>query len=230
MDNIYKNGTYLEENPTWHAEDSLWKAEQILHIMSRNDINPKTICEVGCGAGEILHQLYRRLPEDVVFSGYEISPQAFKLCRKKIKDRLKFYLKDILEDTDVYFDVILCIDLFEHIEDYLGFLKKIKEKSDYTVFHIPLDISVNKVLFRRLIKRREKFGHIHYFTKETALASLKDAGYEIIDYTYTHEGPVFLEQGLGAFLLKYVRNLFYLIHKDLTATILGDYSLLVLAK
>jgi len=230
MDNIYKNGTYLKENPTWHAEDSLWKAEQILTIMNRNDINPKTVCEVGCGAGEILHQLYRKLPENVIFSGYEISPQAFALCQKKTNDRLKFYLKDVIEDTKAYFDIILCIDLFEHIEDYLGFLKKIKEKSDYTVFHIPLDISVNKVMFRRLIKRREKFGHIHYFTKETALASLKDAGYEIIDYNYTHLGPVFLEQGLGAFLLKYVRNLFYLIHKDLTATIFGDYSLLVLAK
>ena len=51
---IYTNGYYLEKNPTWHVEDSSWKAKNIIKMMKRNNIVPKTICEVGCGAGEIL--------------------------------------------------------------------------------------------------------------------------------------------------------------------------------
>src|SRR5947209_5456061 len=56
-ENMYTSGEYLEKHPTWHAEDSFGKAEEIIRMMARNNIMPKTICEVGCGAGEILKQL-----------------------------------------------------------------------------------------------------------------------------------------------------------------------------
>ena len=36
-----------------------------------------------------------------------------------------------------------------------------------------------------LIRDRQRFGHIHYFTKETALQLLIDLGYNIIDWFYT---------------------------------------------
>jgi hypothetical protein len=29
---MYTSSEYLENNPTWHLEDSLWKARQILKI------------------------------------------------------------------------------------------------------------------------------------------------------------------------------------------------------
>ena len=50
---MYLDGTYLEHKPTWHVEDSPWKAKQIHTILSKNNIKPNTVCEVGCGAGEI---------------------------------------------------------------------------------------------------------------------------------------------------------------------------------
>ncbi len=79
-DNRYVGGEYLGHNPTWHVEDSAWKAEQILAALKRNGLHPATVCEVGCGAGEILSQLHARLPSHVVFTGYEISPQAHALA------------------------------------------------------------------------------------------------------------------------------------------------------
>jgi ubiquinone/menaquinone biosynthesis C-methylase UbiE len=54
---IYTNGDYIKKNPTWHVENSAWKAEQILTMLSKHNLTPQTICEVGCGAGEILAQL-----------------------------------------------------------------------------------------------------------------------------------------------------------------------------
>ena len=53
----YNDGGYLSENPDWHVGDSPWKAQQIHKIIDRNKLSPRTICEVGCGAGEILRQL-----------------------------------------------------------------------------------------------------------------------------------------------------------------------------
>jgi tRNA U55 pseudouridine synthase TruB len=61
---LYTTGTYLEKNPLWHTEESPWKAEQVLRMLDRQKIVPKTICEVGCGAGEVLKQLQQRLNSD----------------------------------------------------------------------------------------------------------------------------------------------------------------------
>jgi len=55
---MYRSNEYLKNNPTWHVEDSPWKAKQILKIIGNNNLQPNSICEIGCGAGEILHQLF----------------------------------------------------------------------------------------------------------------------------------------------------------------------------
>ena len=75
MSNIYQDGTYLENNSEWHVADAPWKAEQIRAMLSRNGLNPETICEVGCGAGQILRILSERMTGVGHFYGYEISPR-----------------------------------------------------------------------------------------------------------------------------------------------------------
>src|SRR5208283_1226544 len=112
MDNIYNNGTYLENNPSWHVEDSPWKAANILKMIRNNNIDPNLVCEIGCGAGEILIHLSKRLGQHVIFHGYEISKQAYDLCVQTNNDRVTYFLKDMLSSQDRdYYDLILIIDL-----------------------------------------------------------------------------------------------------------------------
>lgn len=227
----YTEGGYLEENPTWHEEDSAWKAGHIIDMLTRNSLHPDSVCEVGCGAGEILNTLYDRMPDHVVFTGYDISPQAHELAKKKEKDRLHFVLGNLLNAEDQQFDLLLAIDVFEHVEDYFGFLKGIRTKAKHTIFHIPLDISVQRVLLGRpILKRRREVGHIHYFTKETALATLEDTGYEIIDHFYT---PGSLDLASTSFIYTLGRwplKIASKINQDLAVRILGGHSLMVLAR
>ncbi len=231
MKQIYEDGTYLVSNPSWHEEDSLWKAEQIIRIIERNSLTPARIGEIGCGAGEILNRLSQQFGERVDLSGYEISPQAFELCRAKTSNNLTFHLGNLLDENDAYFDILLAIDVFEHVEDYFEFLRKLKPKAEYKVFHVPLDLSVQTVLRATpIMKVRRLIGHLHYFTKETALETLKDAGYEVIDSFYTASGLELPNRGWKANLLRFPRRLAFAFHKDLTVRILGGYSLLILAK
>jgi len=230
MTQIYEDGTYLDNNPGWHEEDSPWKANHINNIIKKNSLNPKTICEVGCGAGEILNQLSKLYIESS-FIGYEISPQAFELCSKKSKANLTFRLADLLKDNVAHFDIVMAIDVFEHVEDYFGFLRKLKEKAEYKIFHIPLDLSVQTVLRSSpILKGRKSVGHIHYFTKETALETLRDTGYSIIDYFYTGGSLELPNRGWKANLLKIPRELAFSLNRDLAVRLLGGYSLMVLAK
>jgi hypothetical protein len=99
------------------------------------------------------------------------------------------------------------------------------------VFHIPLDLSVQTV-FRGdvLLTQREKLGHLHYFTKETALATLTGAGYEIVDYLYTGYSLELPNRSWRSKLLEVPRKLLFSVHQDLTVRIFGGFSLLVLAK
>jgi cyclopropane fatty-acyl-phospholipid synthase-like methyltransferase len=165
------------------------------------------------------------------FVGYEISPQAFELCSKKSKENLTFRLEDLLKNDIAHFDIVMAIDVFEHVEDYFGFLRKLKEKAEYKIFHIPLDLSVQTV-FRSspIIKGRKSVGHIHYFTKETALETLKDTGYSIVDYFYTGGSLELPNRGWKANLLKVPRRLAFSLNQDLAVRLLGGYSLMVLAE
>lgn len=230
-ENIYTDGTYLEKHPTWHVEDSSWKAQQIIRMIEVNGLRPESIGEVGCGAGEVLNQLHLKMHQNISFTGYEISPQAFELCRERTKDRLQFCLTNLFEDEAAFFDIVLAIDVFEHVEDYFGFLRRLQRKGALKVFHIPLDLSVLTVLRSSPIaRRRQMLGHIQYFTKETALATLKDTGYEIIDWFYTAGSVDLPAKSFKSFCAKLPRRIFYSLNSDLAVRMLGGYSIMVLAK
>ena len=126
--------------------------------------------------------------------------------------------------------MILVLDVVEHVEDYYGFLKGILPKSDLKIFHFPLDLSVQAVLRRRgLLTRRDLYGHIQYFTKETALATLKDVGYEVLDCFYTPRCIDLAKQMIQKIAIL-PRKVCFAVHQDLAVRILGGYSLLILAK
>ena len=168
--------------------------------------------------------------EPRMFWGYDISPQALELARSRANEKLHFELSDFRTENDVVFDLMLVLDVVEHLENYWSFLRHLKATSGYKIFHIPLDLSVQTV-FRQnaLLKRRDLYAHLHYFTKETALRMLSDAGYEILDYFYTPRSIEFAS-GFNELLLKLPRMLCFAIHKDFAARLLGGFSLLVLAR
>lgn len=226
---IYQSGEYAERNPTYHVEDSAWKAEQILSMLRRQNLRPRTVAEIGCGAGEVLRQLHARMPE-VEFDGYEISPQGYALCETRAAERLRFHCTDLLATETPLFDLLLCIDVFEHVEDYMGFLRRLRGRAVHKIFHIPLDISAQSVVRSRpILLERELVGHLHYFTKETALATLGDTGYEIIDWFYT-PGALANPRSTLARLAALPRRILSRVNQDMTVRVLGGYSLLVLAK
>ncbi len=227
---IYLDGQYLAHNRTYHVEDSPWKARQILRIVQRNLISPQTVCEVGCGAGEILRQLQMALPAGVKFVGYEVSPDAYRLCQQRANENLLFYCEDFLSQSGPIFDLLLCIDVVEHVEDYIGFLRQLRPRATWKVFYIPLDMAAHMVVRRKpLMTVRQEVGHLHYFIKDTALAALEYAGYTIVDWHYT-PSQLDLAAGVKSRLLRWPRKILSAFNPDFAVRTLGGYSLLVLAK
>jgi cyclopropane fatty-acyl-phospholipid synthase-like methyltransferase len=226
----YFDGAYLAHNPTWHAEHSETKAGWIDRILRRNGLEPRTIAEVGCGSGEILVELQKRRP-NAQFTGFEISPQAFAICAPKQAPGLSFRLEDLLQAETEQFDLLLAIDVFEHVPDYMGFLRRLQDRAVHKVFHIPLDLSVQALVRGTSFPiLRERTGHLHYFFKYTALVTLRDCGYEVVDWNYTRSSQELPGKGWKTKIANLPRKLMQLISEDLSARFLGGYSLLVLAR
>lgn len=227
---IYQNGEYLQTNPTWHVEESPFKAKDIISLLERNHVSPRLIFEVGCGAGEVLKQLQDRMGDHCEFWGYEISPQPYNLSRSRETERLDFELADLTKEDGVHADLLLILDVVEHLEDYFAFLRAIRGRSNYKVFHFPLDLSAQAVIRKNgVMKRRVDHAHIHYFTKEIALQGLIDTGYQIIDHFYAARsnkiGPRLIQK-----VFRVPRSVLFAVNQDFAVRVLGGYSLFVLAK
>ncbi len=227
---LYRDGSYLEKNPTWHVEESPFKVKYISQLLSRNSLHVRSVCEAGCGLGEVLRLLQLGLPPETEFTGFEISPQAHELSMSRENARLHFKLADITREQSLSYDLLLVLDVLEHLEDYFSFLRALRPMARYKIFHFPLDLSVQAVIRKNgLLKRRVDYAHLHYFSKETALETLVDTGYTIRDYFYAPRsneiGPTSLQK---AFRLP--RAALFGLNRDFAARLLGGYSLMVLAE
>jgi cyclopropane fatty-acyl-phospholipid synthase-like methyltransferase len=229
MQVIYEGDVYANQNPTWHEEDAPWKARHIQSIITKNDLKFETICEVGCGTGDILLNLSEAFPK-ARLSGYEISPHAYERAKKKETERVSFHLGDVLESGET-FDIVVIADVIEHVEDYVKFIKDLKPVARYKIFHIPLDLSVQSVLRGwPIMNLRAGVGHLHYFFKDTALATLADCGYKVIDHRYTASRLELPNQAFSSKLMRLPRKLLHSVNPDFAVRLLGGYSLLVLAE
>lgn len=226
-----RGGEYFAAHPEWHVEDSDWKARQVLALLRGNELAPATLCEVGCGAGAVLRALHDELPE-ASFVGYEVAPDALRLAAARAGPRLRFELRDVILDAPKErFDAVLLLDVVEHVEDPLALLRTARTFADRAVLHLPLELSVQALLRPgRLRRSHDLSGHLHFFSEETALALLADAGYRVLDRVITAgavETPRPTLKSKGARL---PRALLHRIDPAVGARLLGGCSLLVLAE
>ena len=196
-------------------------------MLSEKNIIFDTMAEIGCGAGEILFNLSKRYP-DSEFDGYEISPQAFELANKIMGDNIDFYLQDFCISTNKHYDVALLIDVFEHVQDPYVFLEEVKKKTKYTIFHIPLSANALNIARNGFINEKKQWGHLHFYSKDTALELLADTGYSVIDYVYT-DFTFELSNSKQDILFNLGRRFLNLFSKDFSVRVFGGSSLLVLA-
>jgi SAM-dependent methyltransferase len=229
---IYTDGTYLETKPDWDEKDSVYKVGWLKKLLGKHPHSFKSVIEVGCGSGRVLHELSRTLAPDTVYTGYDISPQAIHLAQKYRTDNINFIEDDYLKPGNPGADLLLMFDVIEHVPDYYGFLEAMKNKGKYFAFHIPLDLCCRSILKPHiLLQQRDSVGHIHYFSREMVLWMLKDTGYEIIDWIYTMPvTEIEKAKGFKNAVKRNLRAISFSINKNRSADLWGDYSMMILAR
>jgi len=225
----YQNGEYLHSNPMWDSQDSPWKGALVEKLLKSKGLTPQKICEVGCGAGEILLFLKDRFPQSVI-CGFDISVDAERFWTNHNGRDVKYFRKDFIESGSERYDCILLLDVIEHLENPFAFLEKIRQRGKYFIFHIPLDLSAWSILRKNvLLKQRDKVGHIHFFTKDLALALLREAGFNVIQWNYTDAFFTAPNLGLITKGFSWIRWFALVFGRNFAARLLGGQTLLVLA-
>jgi SAM-dependent methyltransferase len=226
----YQDGEYLDRTSDWHEEDAAWKAVQVHSLLREAGLAPRRLADVGCGTGGVLVQLQAMMPPGTDLTGYEIAEPAFRLASGRGNAHLRFVNGSPLDRPDALYDLLLALDVFEHVPDFLGFLHALRGTAKRFVFHIPLDLSVKGMLTDLPMHRRHSVGHLHYFSTSTARATLEDCGYRILRARHTHAvmqpPPPNWRRGLR----RVPDRLLFRLSPTFCAKLLGGCSLLVLAE
>jgi len=222
----YADGDYLSKHPGWHEERSAWKAGHVIRGLLSAEIRPRTICDIGCGTGAALAAVAGAMDDVERAVGFEPSPDA--PFNPDAQRHVELRREDATMSGE-HFDVSLMLDVFEHVEDYFSFLRNCRPLADVHVFHVPLDANAATVVRNGFMKARNSVGHLHYFSRLTALATLRDTGYEPIHWHFTKsswEGPDRKPWSPASLC----RRILFRISPECTHRLLGGVALLVVAR
>jgi SAM-dependent methyltransferase len=183
--NIYNDGSYIDQNPTLHDEDSFFKFSNIKYQIEKSNFlrtrKKITILDIGGGNGKVGRLFCDYLFEkkiDFQFDVIDLSEEMIKLQKLNNKYLNNSYLGNI-ENINENYDIILMIDVIEHVEDYHSFTEKLNSISEFIIFNIPIE----KNLFDRLrniyfnneyYKEQNKtLGHVNFYSFTTCKLYLK---------------------------------------------------------
>lgn len=235
--NLYTSSRYLKKNPSYHLEDSLYKHNNFIKILKKNNFifkKVKSIIDVGCGIGEILKYLKKNnLFLNASFAGYDVNKYAIKFAKKN--SDINFFCENYKElSKNKKSDLIICADVFEHVDNDVYFLKKLLNNGKFFLFNVPLDISLISLIKKNFFKKKyNDVGHIHFYSKYSIILKIEHCGYKIIDKIYAKNRlKHFTKKGFSIkkFLIIPFQYILDKINEDFACAIFGGYSLVILAK
>jgi len=177
---------YIEKNPDMHLDDSTLKVKQLCLVIKPSS-QISSIIDIACGAGSVTTELVNKFhPREAV--GLDISTVMIKKARELDKSKLVNWIKaDIFTyKTQHMFDLVTCVDILEHVEDDVAFLKKVSTLGKFVVIKTPLEDS----LFNRFLMKfgifdpwkdtERRYGHIHHYNEDVLNKLIRESGLKVI--------------------------------------------------
>ncbi len=187
IDPSYADGEYFADAQR-HSADATFKVSNFLtlflRVIKRKHLSVQTFVDVGCGSGDIVKGIADALKksgfDSASFRGYDVSPHVLNIKKAGVE-----YIHGDFCEANAEVDVVTLFDVFEHVPDPIGFLKRIAEQCKIVGLHIPLDDSLNFSLRNRFRRRLQNPGHLISLNTVSALNLLALSGLRVVDYEYT---------------------------------------------
>jgi len=238
----YSSDDYIDKNPSLHEEDSDWKVKMIWpyveNICDRLKRKEIIVLDVGGGAGKILSDVCYKIEQKY---NLRIKKTILDLSQKMLDLQLKNnsgsqVLKKDIRSTNLpnkSVDLVLMIDVIEHVPKPEKAMKEIARISDFVIFKVPLEDNLilkllNLITLGRF--REEKTlgvnGHINTYNIKTLTEEIENHCGQIIEYEYTNAHEYFLKskdyQRRNTFvhrLTYFFGNILYKLHPAISAKV-----------
>ena len=135
-----------------------------------DDIPFKSVLDVGCGRGMLLNMIDKK--HDVNLAGSDISKVALDLNARDYPNISFFQLNIMEEALSERFDVVICSEVLEHLQDYREPLHNLLEMtSRYLIATVPVC-----PLFQSDIN----MGHMRHFEGQELREVIESQGFSIL--------------------------------------------------
>ena len=134
------------------------------------DLNCQSILDAGCGDGETLIRLKRCLPDNV--AAFDINKGQIDDARNRLPD-VKIETQDIyqLPYDDNSFDLILCLEVLEHLKNPSSALKEIaRVTSKHLIVSVPSEpffMLGNLIRGKNILQCGNDQDHVNHWNKRT---------------------------------------------------------------
>ena len=210
MEDIYNDGTYIENNPDLHEGESDFKFDNFRPFLDGIELQEKEIkiLDVGGGAGKIsflVAEYFKKKGYEPKVTAYDLSAQMLEVQKQNNPYIVETVQASIEEIEDREFDLTLMIDVIEHIKNYREAARRLGLVSRYIVYNIPIEINFIDLL-RNVYKggkhypmQTKTLGHLHFFSWGTAKRFLLDF-YETINQEFIPYCDYLLESDLPQYV------------------------------
>lgn len=197
------------------------QAEYFLKRINKDYLNNREkVLDVGCGLG-VLGQLIKEKYNSDVF-GIDLAESAIKIARKQGVAAKKSDINDRWPYKESFFDVVVCVQVLEHLYNpdfFFEEAKRVLKNNGFLVISTPnLAAWYNRIIFlfgyqpfftevstidktlglgftRDMTPNREVVGHLRIFTLKALIDMSKMYGFETVD----------IKGGSVKYLPKYMR-------------------------
>ena len=184
MTDIYNDNSYFKKNPTLHTEDSEFKFQNIKRFLSSIEIknNRVKILDIGGGAGiigKLVIEYFLERGIVVTFHALDLSTKMLEIQLKNNPQIKKTINSSINECTELNHDLVLMIDVIEHIEGKEDTAKILNKLGKNIIYNIPIEINFFDILkylkssFRYYKRQKKRWGHIHFFSFTSSQSFLR---------------------------------------------------------
>lgn len=181
----YENNDLVRKGLITNFLNSLTQTVEKLH--------PDSILDVGCGEGFVLQKLQSN-HIDASLSGIDVSEDAIKVAKKNVK-KADMQVGTIykLPYASKSFDVVLCNEVLEHLENPEKAIKELKRVSGkYVICSVPHEpwFMMGSLAGGKYIMRLGNHPeHIQHWTAWTFKSFLERNGLKVKDLTYVKTFP-----------------------------------------
>ena len=185
---LYTTGEYGIQHSDWHLADAPNKVKDISaalkSLIERTRKPNLKIADIGSGVGGVLHETIKLLNHnypniEITGIGFEIASTAIETSRK-IFPELDIRQK-AFDHTDGRFDLVMFIDVLEHLENPWEILRIAKDSSEYMIIRQPLLENFSTFRHQNYQNQREHWGHIAYFNYHSFMDMTQSIGWEPIN-------------------------------------------------